>query len=392
MAVKVSAAMRERLLGQKKRMDSSGPLIENKSLTKMRLRVLPPREGELPGVEYHSFFSKPLNKGVSSLRCWGLPCPVSDALDRIYNSGTAEEKEFAKSFVRRSTEYWIAVIDRADEGTPEAPRVRVLRGKQSLYQQLVSMLLDEDVGEDVTDAKAGCDLLVKKEGQQLDTVWTLHKLDHGPISEDKDMAKAWVALAQTFDVRSKFFPPKLDTLLAIYEGLTGDSEFPDAYAEAIEAVKEGNLEGLDAVVSDNEGEEAEVEGEGEEEAEGEDDLIGQMVTFENEGVEYAAVVAGYDEEDASYAILDVEDQEDQWSVAISELTVVVEEEEEPEPVAPVIKKTVKKTVKKPAAKPVTKPAGAPHGSKTTKTTAGAKGLPAKPKSAAASIKDRLKGK
>ena len=71
---KVSPELRARLLDQRKRMQRGGMLIDNKGLTRMKLRILPPRAGELPGVENIALYSKTLGKGSTSPMSWDVPC------------------------------------------------------------------------------------------------------------------------------------------------------------------------------------------------------------------------------------------------------------------------------------------------------------------------------
>lgn len=368
---KVSSALRERLLGQKKTMDKGGVLIRNKGFTRGRFRILPLREGELPGVEYISLYSKALKKGTTSPRSFGIPCPVMDALQRIYNEGEKEDRDAASEFIRRETLYWIAVIDREDEGTPDNPNVRILQGKKTVYQQVVDWMLDQDVGEDITDPKEGRDIVVRKEGAGLETEWTVVKNnDRSPISEDPEMARAWVELAERFDVRTKFYPIDLDVLAAMYDGLTGE-KIPQHYLPAIQEVIEKGA----ATAEVPEGEEEHDAVPAEEEPAATDEpvaapegegWVGTRVTFENEGATIAGEVVGIDTDKEQEGNLlvheDGTDANEPWSVPPGICKV-----EEPEPpqqapaAAPKAKRVGKvATPAKPAATaPKAKPAPAP---------------------------------
>lgn len=451
--VKVSAALRERLMAQKKSMSKGGMLIRNKGFTRMKLRVLPPREGELPGVENTSYFSKTLNKGSTSPVSWGIPCPVTDALDRIYREGSKEDKDGAKAFCRRTVEYWIPVIDRSDEGTPQNPKLRILQGKQSVYQKICDWMLDEEDSDDITDPMEGRDLVVKKVGSGLDTEWSVDKADKSPISEDEDMATAWVELSTTFDPRTRFYIPKLEVLQEMYKGLTGE-KIPKSYLDPItELIAE--LEAGGHVSPDEDGDdttttttetaetteaaEETTEEAVEETTEGdENDLTGSTVQFDNEGTIVQGRVLGQDPDDANnwLVVEDGGDENEPWAIPAEMLTLVEEEAEEAEAPPPIVKKKVlaapakaatatkpaaaapkpgasktsipagkaATTVTKPAAAPAkaaTKPAAAPAKPATTTAAKSPAGLPRKPGAAAAptkaatpsassSIKDRLR--
>lgn len=398
---KVSSALRERMLAQKKSMEGGGMLIRNKGFNRMKLRVLPPREGELPGCENISFFSKPLNKGTTSPASWGVACPIVDHLDKLYREGSKEDKDAAKEFVKRQVEYWIPVIDRSNEGTPQNPRLRILQGKQSVYQPIVDRMLDEDDGDDVTDPQEGRDILVKRKGTGLDTEWSVDFLDKCPISEDEEMANAIVEAAAHFDVRSRFFVPKLDVMQEMYKGLTGESipksymdplkkliarleaGFVDPEAEVGEEEAEGGeaAEATEEAVETTEAEGEAVADEGGEEAADDGDLTGQTVQFENEGETVQGTVSGPDtDEDGNWLVVeDGGNPDEPWSIPADSLTIVeVEEEPEEAPPPPPAKKKV--VAAKPA--PATKPAATPKPA-ATKTSIPATKPAAAPKPAPA---------
>lgn len=427
---KVSAATRERLLGQQQKMQRGGDIISNKGFKKMRLRLLPMAPGELPGVECMQFYSKPLGKGTTSPATFGLPCPVNDVLSKIYSGTDKDAKDFAKEYCRRSTEYWVAVIDRDDPGEPAAPKVKVLQAKQTVYEQIVDYMIDEDVGVDITHPKEGCDIIVSKSGEGLDTKWKVVKTEQGPISKDKAFQAAVVEIAETYKVAAKMYAPKLDALTEIYEGLTGESEFPDGYEEMVAALESGDLpllaedesaaeEWEDPEEEVDEVDEEELEEEADEEAE--DSWIDCVVSFEDDdGNEVVGTVTDEAEDEAGDLILSVVeddgDENDPWQPYAEDCTVVEDEEEEeieedpdeeeaeeeweeeveeeepeeeePEPATPAGRKS-KRTAKKATAKKTTKKTAAKKtAAKKTAKKAATKGA-RKPKGAAAKIRNKL---
>ncbi len=228
---KVSAALVAKLKKQVEGM-RSGLIISNKAFTKAVLRLLP-TQSEVPGHEYLNLYFVAKQASTTSPRTLDLPCPVLDALDAQRRDKVSEEdKKFSRSIVNVQREFWIAVVDRADLGTPDNPRVRIHRAKRDVYQAIVHYMLDEDDGEDITDALDGRDFRVKKTGSGKDTEWKLAKFfDKTPIAEDDDMVEALVAAAKTFDVPSHFFDCKFDVVEEIYQALTGEV-VPDEYKEA----------------------------------------------------------------------------------------------------------------------------------------------------------------
>lgn len=242
---KTNAALRERLLGKKKQMGKRTTVISNSDFEKARIRLLP-TNGNVPGHEFYSLFcsraptedanGKKLSKTQTSPKTFGLECLVSNALDEIYQTGSDEAKEHARSFCGRSTEYWLGVIDREDVGTPTAPRLHVLRGKRTVYSKIIDWFIDEDMGEDISDPDEGFDLLLKKEKTgrlSTDVEWKIDKLDRCPIHPDPAFADAIVAAAANFDVTRYFFKTDMDQYAYIYENLTGDP-LPDDYRAEVE--------------------------------------------------------------------------------------------------------------------------------------------------------------
>lgn len=400
MVVKISDSLRARLIGQRREMDKGGMLIKNKGFTRGRFRILPLRDGELPGVEYINFYSKLLKKGTTSPASFGVPCPVMDALNTIYREGSKDDKDAAQEFVRRETQYWIAVIDREDEGTPETPNVRILQAKKTIYQQIVDWLIDEDVGEDITDPKEGRDIVVRREGTGFDdTKWSVVKAtDTSPISEDPRMARAWIDLAARFDVRRKFYAIDLEVLTKMYDTLTGES-IPEHYLPAINDLI---AHGTDAIDNGGDSEESEETVETAEESTDEpveeaaaeapegDGWIGTRVTFDSDGTTVAGEVVGIDKDKGSEGNLliheDGTDPKENWSVPPGECQVEQPEPPQPEPAAaPKAKRLAKKSPK-----PATPAKAAPPAPAAPKAApAKAASMPRKPGGAAARIGSQL---
>lgn len=241
----ISADLRNKLLGQKKAM-SSGMIIENSTFEKAKLRFLPVAAGETPGKEYTSYYCERLKKGSTSPVTFGLKCPIFDFFAKLkVGNFTKEEKDAAYNTVKRTGEFWMPVIDMADIGTADQPNIRLLRAKKTVYTQVIHRMVDEEIGEDITDLVEGRPAYIKKSGQKLDTEWHVTWMDPGPVSDDPDYITNLAAIMETFDVASKFYAVKWDELDEIYQELTGEP-IPEHYknqdgaqAEAVPASTAG---------------------------------------------------------------------------------------------------------------------------------------------------------
>ena len=426
---KTSKAFRERMQKRKQSMARKGVVIDKKDWTKGRIRLLP-CHGEDPAKEFMSFYCQEMRKSCTAPRTWGVDDPLWDRLDEIYKTGDKADKEHAKDYISRSVEYWAPCIVRGDEGTAANPNVRIFRLPQKVYQYIVDLIIDEDYGEDVTDADEGRDILVKKEGKGIKTEWKPDKMDQCVIVEDDDLYEKLVEISHKFDPANNFFSFDLDDYRQMYEGLTGE-ELPDDCIESLTALAEGET-GADETgeeeeyeeeedeeseeEEDDESDEEEDEGDDEEAAEGEeeeeesdeDDMLADppegiefgktVVSFETDDGTAQGVVQSWAEDDENegefvLAIVgDDDDEDDPWLLSPEEVEIVevedeadAEEEEEAEEAEPTVSRGKKKMPRRPSGgaakqirsgKKTTKKAPAKSKATTKKTT---KKAPAKSK-------------
>ncbi|KKM70107.1 hypothetical protein LCGC14_1444070 [marine sediment metagenome] len=383
---KIAGALMDKLRKQTEGM-RGGLIISNKTFKKMRLRLLP-CGGEVPGVEYLNLYFVHKKRSTTSPRTFGVPCPVLDVLDTIRREKDKQNKDFAKSVVNVQREYWLAVVDRSALGSPDNPSIRIHRSKRTVYQGIVDYMLDEDDGEDITDATEGRDIRVRKDGSDIDTKWKMTVLDREPLAEEEDMMDALISAAKTFDVREHFYACDLELLEEIYQALTGEA-IPDSYKENFGALKdfgkksgnekaeEGEADAGSAETTESaetkESAEAAEPAETKESAESGADEPTETGTYE--GLEVGAKVKFHytDEDDQKHEIIavvtaltedadsgepavDVKDGEgEEYTVGLAHLEVV-KEEEKPKPKGAVKKKSAKPKAKskvKPKAKPST---------------------------------------
>jgi len=331
---KTSKAFREKMRKRKASTSRQGTVIDKREWNKGRIRILP-CHGEDPAKEFKSYYDKEAKKSVTSPATWGVVDPLGDYLDTLYRTGEKDQKDHASASVSRSTEYWLSCIVRGDEGTADNPNVRVFRATQGVYQYICDVLSDEDYGEDITDENEGRDLLIKKDGEGVNTKWKADKMDQEVIVEDEDLFERLVEISHTFDPSSHFFRFDLEEYQQLYEGVTGE-ELPEDCLEALEELQEGGTsvfkssedddedeyeyEEDEEEYEDDESDEEEEEEEYDEEDEEEDELLEDPP----EGIEFGKTVVSFEGEDGptqgvvqSWA-LDEEADEEQYLLAILE--------------------------------------------------------------------------
>jgi hypothetical protein len=417
---KISEEFRQKMLGRKKSLTRKGVVIDKKDWTKGRLRLMP-SHGNDPAQEFKSFYIKEMKKSVTAPCTFGVEDPLWDFLDQIYQTGEKADKDHAKDYCNRSTEYWTPCIVRGDEGTASNPNVRIFRLPYKAYQYIVDLMSDEDYAEDITDADEGRDILLKKEGKGVNTEWKPDKMDPEPIVEDEDLYEALVELSHKFDPSSHFFQFDLEDYVAAYEGLTNE-EIPEECMEALQELADNGAPDVPASEEEEDEEEAEEEeGEEVEEEEGEEDADSELLEDPPEGIEFGVTVVSFTAEDEDENEVEAEgvvqswgvdpdnegefllvvlgeddDPEDPWMLDVDDVEIVEveeeeepDEEEEPEEAEPAVRRGKKKASKKTASKKA--PAKAPakamprrpaaakqiRGGKTTKKAAPKKAAPKK---------------
>jgi len=231
--------MKKLLTRQKHRIHTES-IINKKTFTKMRFRLIPPQEGMTPGVENIKIFVNPMERGTSSPASWGYPCPIIDALEVFKCKATKDAKEEMYNTVRVTREWWFTGIDKEAPGTPDNPNILILPGTEGIYAQVLDQLIgeegeDEDESNDITDVYEGQDIWISKEGAGLDTKWRTKFLPPSPISRDEDYVAAIIEAAATFDVKEHFYRVDAEVLQVAYTLVSGKKGIPKEYMEGIEA-------------------------------------------------------------------------------------------------------------------------------------------------------------
>lgn len=225
--------MREALLGQKKGM-GGGLFVRNSGFTYDTLRALPPPPGVLtPGILVLSCFVKADKKSYISPRTFNLRDPVWDYVDGVQSKDAKKQLENVVNF---SKEYWMAVILRSDPGDAKRPNIRIFQTKPVIYTAIIDRIIDEQLGENVTDFYSGRDYAVKKSVVNGKTNWAITAWgDATPVGahkrglpEDKGYTKAVIAAAKSFVLSDHVSSPDWDLIESAYTAVTGDP-VPEEY-------------------------------------------------------------------------------------------------------------------------------------------------------------------
>lgn len=422
MVSKVSPELKKKLLAQKKAMGSQ-LIIDNRSFQKGKFYILPSATPEeVPGQEYISVYCDAIKTGATSPATFGLRCPIVDFFENIKRTGTKEEKDAAYKLVGVTHEYWLSVLDSEDIGTSSAPNIKILRARKTVYQAIINRLVDDDIGEDVTNIDDPRPALIKKTPNAENpkkSDWSVTFLDKAPISEDADYIEGLRAAVGSFDVRAKFYKVDWEKLNKVYHKLTGD-DIPDHYKEqgdgggtdeggTTEEGGEGDGEQTEAApkaaakpatkappakmpakpAAKGPAKKAEPEPEpAEPEADENGIIVGQTrVKLTLDGEECEGVVTAFNSDDGNYDVeaKDPKGETGVWTCALEDFTIIEDEEPAAEPEPAPVKKG-------PQPKGKTAAPAADSGEEKSAPQPAGKVLPKKPVTvgkAGASLKDRV---
>ena len=119
------------------------------------VRILPSEDGD-PFKEFHFHYNVGKENGfLCPKRNFGDDCPVCEFATKLFNQGDSESINMAKKFFARQR-FFSPVIVRGEE----KEGVRVWGYSKTVYQELLSLVLNPDFG-DITDAEDGVDLVIK---------------------------------------------------------------------------------------------------------------------------------------------------------------------------------------------------------------------------------------
>ena len=158
---------------------------------KHRIRVVPSKlDKSNPFKEM--YFHYIANRTMLSLTNWGEKDPIVEFATQLRKTGEKENWSIAKQ-IEPKMRVFLPIIVRGEE----AKGVRWFEFGKAIYQDLLSMAADEDIG-DFTDIYEGRDFLVETVGPDVTGTkynkTTLRpRTKQTPLSEDATQAKQWLS-------------------------------------------------------------------------------------------------------------------------------------------------------------------------------------------------------
>lgn len=98
----------------------------------------------------------------------GGNCPICEQLESMRRSKDKKQKDLYYSW-RAKPRFFANAVDRADE----TPTIKVLAFGSTILKQILEIAVDPDEFGDIFDPKEGCDIIIKKSGQKLDTEYVV---------------------------------------------------------------------------------------------------------------------------------------------------------------------------------------------------------------------------
>jgi len=257
-----------------------------------RIRLLPPKKGDMFAKEY--FAHRGLNKKypVPCLEDIGKKCVACDFSRTSFKSGKAEDVEVGKRF-RKLPQYLYAIVDL--KGDPN--KAQVMRSGPMIYNEILTYFGDDDYG-DLTDPAKGFDVKIHRVGTGLDTEY---KVIPARMPSALKNAKKLVKSAPILDGLLEY--PSEDDMRAMLEGEYEEEEETEEEEEEDEdEEEEKSSKKAEVEEDDDDVEEEDEDSEEEESDEDEDDEDEESEDEEEEDSD--------DEEDEEEESEDEEDEED----------------------------------------------------------------------------------
>ena len=220
MAIDFDAIKRklDRLSGNSNSRNSMWKPVEGEKHT-VRLLSFPDNDGQ-PFKELMFYYNIPGQRGLLAPSQFGKKDPIQELINKLRDEGTKESYEMAKKLYPKMRIYAACVV-RGEE----SEGIRLWGFGKTVYQKLLSLMLDEDYG-DITDPTAGRDINVvcsKNPGQQWAMTEVTPRGRETKLSKDSKQAKEW--MNNLPDLEGIFQIKSYDELSKIInDWLTGDEE------------------------------------------------------------------------------------------------------------------------------------------------------------------------
>ncbi len=203
----MSKALTKKLLERQKKLSEKGGSYRYfilKDEGQVRMRPLFCGEDKDWAEEVVFFFLGKNLGGYISPASIGQPCPLMKFYEKLNNSSSDKDREFAKRF-RPKKRFMVPHIlykDMLGKEVDEEKGVKMMLLTDDLYSQLLELYLDPDNG-DFTDPIKGYDIKYKRTGKgQMDTKYSLVRCNKSKVPQKyrgpyntADMLKALIPTA-----------------------------------------------------------------------------------------------------------------------------------------------------------------------------------------------------
>ena len=199
----------------------------------VRLISFPDNDGQ-PFKELMFYYNIPGQRGLLAPSQFGKRDPIQELINKLRDEGSKESYEMAKKLYPKMRVY-AACIVRGEEDKG----VQLWGFGKTVYQKLLTLMLDEDYG-DITDPLEGRDVKVvcsKNPGQQWAMTEVMPRGRQSKLSTEKGQAKNW--LDNIPDVNGIFQLKTYDELSKIInDWLAGDEDGEDTGTERSSTVSQ----------------------------------------------------------------------------------------------------------------------------------------------------------
>jgi len=154
----------------------------------VRILAFSDNDGQ-PFKERWFYYNIGNNPGLLAPHQFGEPDPIQDLINTLRNDGTKESYELAKKLYPKMRAY-APVIVRGEE----AQGVRLWSFGKMVYQSLLNLMLDDEVG-DITDPTTGRDIKVtctKPPGRMWATTEVRPRMSTTDLADNAKQAKQWL--------------------------------------------------------------------------------------------------------------------------------------------------------------------------------------------------------
>ena len=185
----------------------------------VRILAFSDNDGQ-PFKERWFYYNIGNNPGLLAPHQFGKPDPIQELINTLRNDGTKESYELAKKLYPKMRAY-APVIVRGEE----AQGVRLWSFGKMVYQSLLNLMLDDEVG-DITDPTSGRDIKVtctKPPGRMWATTEVRPRMSVSDLAESQKQAKQWLSEIPDLDemYQCKTYE-ELETIVNAW--LNGDGE------------------------------------------------------------------------------------------------------------------------------------------------------------------------